>query len=407
MAISARRLQRVQQRLAYQGTSIGPLGYRIAEMFGGDGNGSWINTPMQANTAVHPLSSQAVADIVLNIRTHKTGLPSQVAWPSFSYNNWSASLNVVDSASMPLVPILARGGNVTQSWAFATQAMMYAGFPIPDGLEPTDDGDGTIYLYDPDWKWAGRPNDPQYHGRIWELWGARSPAQNAADGLPAVWTALHGGRMTGVNNRLHAHMILRNSGSDVTTQAIPTAYAPKAPNDTSSNAGYWGYGPDGVYESSTWLASASHLAMSHHILRISDMVNGVIKHPMGFSLYPMVPGSEGSKPHVWPATGYDSASREWLRHGNRLRLPAGYTATPPPSIPASWHALWHMFVNCFRDYGIIMVDTTGSSFGMRGEPGLGPYLPSGWDSKMFLQSLPWEDMQMLAVGNDNDFYPPT
>ncbi len=403
MSLAGRKMQRTVNP-NFNGTSTGPDGYRIGELFGGDGNGSWINTPLPNNTTVHPDSATAVSDIVYNVYNYATGT-STVAWPTLNSTTYTATLNVIDSSRIPLQPVLVSGQNANAAWAFPTAAMMYAGFPIPKGMQPTDDSDGTLYLYDPDWKWPGRPNDPQYWGRIWELWGARSPEQNAADGQPAVWTAKIGGRLTGVNQRLAGHPINRTSGADVTSQASSSYGAPKAPNDTSANTIYWGYGPDGVYESLAWMASASHIPMSHHILRKSDMANGIIPHPMGFSLFPMYPLSEGSKGSVWPATGYDAASRNWLKHGNRLRLPANYTATYPGGMPVSWRPMFDMFITCFRDYGIMLVDTTGNSFAMRAEPGVEKYYPSGFSGKSFLQYLPWADMEMIAVGSDANFYP--
>jgi len=405
MSLSARRFQRGVYS-GYRGTSIGPNGNRLNEMFGGNGNGSWINTPMPDTAAIHPDSATAVADIVENISGHATGT-SYVSWPTLNYNSYTSTLNVIDSSKIPLQSISIYGGNASASWAFPTAAMMYAGFPIPKGLQPTADTDGTIHLYDPDWKWPGRPSDTQYWGRVWELWGALSPEQNVALGNDPIWTARIGGRLTGVNQRLSGHPINRTFQADVTTQASPTYGAPKAPNDTSSNTIYWGYGPDGVYESSAWMASASHLPMSHHILRLSDVVNGVVTHPLGFALFPMFPVSEGSKGYVWPANGYDGASRNWLKHGNRLRLPPGYVVTYPSGMPVSWRPFYDLFVNCFRDYGIIMVDTTGASFSMRAEPGVEKHYPSGFDGKSFLQYLPWSDMQMIVVGSDAGYYPPS
>lgn len=317
--------------IRYQGTSVGAFGYRISEMFGGDGNGSWINTPLPNDTAVHTDSATAVADIVMNVRDHATGT-STLAWPTLNNASYTATLNVIDSSKIPLKPVTITGSNASASWAFATAAMMYAGFPLPDGLHPTADSDGTIHLYDPDWKWVGRPADTQYWGRIWELWGAMSPEQNAAAGNAPVWTAKFGGRLTGVNQRLYAHPINRTSTADVLSQASPSYGAPKAPNDTSGNTTYWGYGPDGVYESSVWMASASHIPMSHHILRMSDVANGVITHPLGFALFPMYPLSEGSKGSVWPATGYDAASRNWFE-----------ARQPPSTAGGIYHSLpfWH------------------------------------------------------------------
>lgn len=280
--------------------------------------------------------------------------------------------------------------------------MMWAGIPLPQGIQPTDDTDGPIHLYDPDWTWPGRPDDPQYHGRIYELWGARSPEQNAADGLEPIWTAKYAGRLTGVNNRLIAHPINRTTGADVTSQAQPSFGAPKAPTDTGTQTMYWGLGTDGVYEAPQWMTTAVHIPMSHIVLRISDMVNGIIRHPMGFSLHG-IPESPGTR--VWPATGYDGASRTWMPQGSRLRLPAGYSASYPAAMPTAWRPMFDMFINCFRDYGILFVDTTGASFAMRAEPGIQPYLPSDFSGNAFLKYLPWEDMQMIAVGSDEDFYP--
>lgn len=364
---------------------------------------------MPATTVVHADSATAVSDIAQNIYDFATGTDTSpsgklMAFPTINDTTFTSTVNVIDSSKIPLQRVYIKGSFASQSWAFKTAAMMYAGFPIPAGFQPTDDSDGTVHLYDPDWKWIGRPTDTQYHGRVWELWGARSPEQNAADGLPAVWTAKFGGRLTGVNNRKTARSLTRNY-NDAALKTYPSYSAPKSPVDTSANTEYWGYGPDGVGEESNYMTTAAHLVMSHTIIRKSDIEGGVIRHPIGFALHSMYPYSEGSKGSVWPATGYDSASRNWLKHGNRLRLPADYTPTYPPTMPESWRPLFDMVVTCMRDYGVILIDTTGNSFMMRGEPGISNYYPAGFVKKDFVQNLPWRDLQMIAVGSDTDFYP--
>ncbi len=377
------------------------MGYRISEMFGGDGNGSWINTPMPANTSVHADSATAVADLCYNIYEKATGT-NVAAWPIINAGNYCATINVIPHGT-PLVKVWS--SELPQHWndpsKWSGHAMQYDGFPIPEGLEPTNDSDGTIFLYDPDWEWPGRPGDPQYKGRVYELWGAQSPEQNVANGLPARWTAKYPGRLSGVNNRLTGHPVNRTTGDALST-AMPTFTAPKAPNDTSANTGYVGYGRDGVAEHSGMMASASHIPMSHTQIRISDVVKGVINHPLGFALF----GYDGSpKGYVWPATGYDGASRPWMKHGNRFRLPASYTATYPANMPVAWRPWFDMFIQCFKDYGVMLVDTTGNSFALRGEPGVQNYYPAGFNSNTFIKYLPWADMEMLVVGNDNEFYP--
>ena len=142
MSLSGRKMSRTINP-NFNGTSTGPTGYRINEMFGGNGNGSWINTPLPANTTVHPDSATAVADIVENVYNKATGT-SLVAYPTLNYATYTATLNVIDSSKTPLQPIYISGQNASASWAFRTAAMMYAGFPIPKGLQPTDDSDGTI-----------------------------------------------------------------------------------------------------------------------------------------------------------------------------------------------------------------------------------------------------------------------
>lgn len=104
MSIAARRLQRAQlASQLYQGTSNGPLGYRISEMFGGDGNGSWINTPMPANTSVHADSATAVADLCYNIYEKATGT-NVAAWPIINAGNYCATINVIPH-NTPLVKV--------------------------------------------------------------------------------------------------------------------------------------------------------------------------------------------------------------------------------------------------------------------------------------------------------------
>lgn len=408
MAISSRRLQRAQQiQPLYQGTSIGPQGHRISEMFGGDGNGSWINTPLPAATAIHPDSATAVADLVYNIRQFQTGRPTVPAYPIWNSTQWSATINIIDSSAHPLVPIRLVGSFASQSWAWGTAAMMWAGFPIPPGLEPTNDTDSTLVMIDPDWTWPGRPGDPSLKGRIYELWGAKSPAQNAALGNPAEWTALYAGRLSGVINRVTARPVDRITG-DALSQGRPGYWAPKAPMDTSANAGYWGLGPEGVYEKKDWMTTAAHVPFSHQIVRLREIQEGVIRHPIGFllsDLWGTPQQADGNQPQVWPATGYDAGSRTWMRQGARFRLPAGYTASYPAGMPVSWRPWFDMFITAMRDYGMIFTDTTGNSFSIRGEPGLTAYYPAGFNSNPFLKYLPWEDLQMLAVGSDANFYP--
>ncbi len=285
--------------------------------------------------------------------------------------------------------------------------MMWAGFPIPPGLTPSRDTDSTLVMIDPDWTWPGRPGDPQYKGRIYEIWGLKDPAWNVELGNPAEWTALFAGRVTGVMNRLTARPMNRTTG-DAVSQARPGYWAPKAPMDTSSNTGYWGLGSEGVYETSNWMTTAAHLPFSHQIVRLSDVQQGVIRHPIGFllgDLWGTSQQADGNQPQVWPATGYDAASRTWLRQGSRLRLPAGYTAPYPAGMPVAWRPWFDMFIVAFRDYGLIFTDTTGNSFSIRGEPGLTAYYPPGFNSNTFLKYLPWEDLQMIVAGNDGDFYP--
>ncbi len=67
--------------------------------------------------------------------------------------------------------------------------------------------------------------------------------------------------------------------------------------------------------------------------------------------------------------------------------------------------MFDLMIDCFRDYGIIHVDTTGNSFGIGAETGIDAYWPQGFDSNKFLKYLPWEDLQMIAVGSDANYYP--
>jgi hypothetical protein len=414
----------------------------IAGMFGGEGttksthgnaSQSWINHPMPDDAARDTVNeASAIRDLLQNTYEIATGTdpadtsiyptgggPSWgplVAYPYINFTAYTSAINIIDHTTTPYKRVeCIDASRRTASWHMGVNAMMWAGIPLPDGMQPTNDSDGTIHVYDPNWKWVGDPTNQNYWGAIWELWGAKSPEMHAAAGDSyTTWTAKSAGRMTGVNKRLTARMTNRTSG-DAASHARDTMGAPAAPWDpiltTQPGYIYWGYGPDGLAEQTTWLASASHLPMSHHIWTRRDFLNGVINHPLGFMLFPMYPSSQGGKGMVWPSTGYDGASRSYLKHGHRLRFPAGSTPNYPSAMPTSWRPIFDQWFYCIRDFGTMLVDTTGNSIGWRAEPGVEKLLPTGFGSKTFLEYL-FQDvhagtrsMQLIAPGSDTAFYP--
>ncbi|MGE5309568.1 MAG: hypothetical protein ACM3JF_00635 [Sphaerimonospora mesophila] len=430
MAISARRIQRAQTQAAtYQGTSIGSLGYHLDDtLFGGIGSGSWANTPMPANTTIHPQSAagvQWVCDHIYGVGSPPKPpfWPNINLWPTINTSVFTATVNVVEYGQYPPVPVYIEpiiGTHRTDANKFRSAAMMYSGVQIPPGFQPTDDSDGQGIFYYPNYVYAGDPTNVDYHGLYVEFWGLMSPAQNAARSYfgpngehpEGAWTAKLMGRMVGVNNRLTAHPVDRTDNV-----AIAGSYAIKAPNDTSANAGYAGWGYAGRAEAKGYIASASSLPGSQYIITMRDVQRMQITHPMGFALPGGWTGADadargvpanqrGWAPPVWPAMASDGASVGVLPQGSRLRLPANFPRNQYPSgLPVAWRGWYDMFIDAWINYGIIHVDTTGANFGFRGEPGLQALYPAGFSGKTFIELLPFPDLQMIAVGNDNDFYP--
>jgi hypothetical protein len=395
----------------YIGTSVGPDGHRISEMWGGTGNGSWINTKLPPNTAVHPNSQVMVDDIVQNVYGKITGSTAN-AWAAFNTTLFTATINVIP-LTQPRVPVYIQGvqAGPEDTWAMARNAMAQVGIPIPDGVEPTidprtgtADRDGTVVLWQPDYVWPNRSSDLQYFGRYYELWGAVSPAQNAALGKPAVWTAKQPGRMLGVKTFKHAHG--RNRfGNDVTgPTSSPQYVAPASVVDPSPGNTYPGYGYDGVAEEYTMPVTASKIPFSHSLITMRDMARTdpetgrphYIDHPLLFMMAPAPSTMRGTK--VWPAQNYDVSSRSFMPHGTRLRLPANITMDP------AWSDLKYAIVKAMRDYGIIFGDTAGSGSGVtfRVEPGASAYTTGGF-SNATMKSLPWSQLVALPVGSDAEY----
>ena len=422
----------------------------MAQMWGGESDvkgttgeaqtRSWANNPMPDDVARDTANeAQARADFLSSIYTIAPGTdpndttiyptgggPSWgplVSWPTLNINKYTSVFSFVDSSAVPWKRVECVDGlRRTASWHMTTNAMMWSGIPLPDGLQPTNDSDGTLEVWDLSRVWAGDPTNTNYHGWGWFLWGAKSPEQNIAEGnispttgLPQTgWTAKSAGRITGAKTRLTARQYTRTSG-DAGSQALASMGAPAAPWDpalaTDPAKTYWGYGQDGVAESNQWGVSAAHIPMTHTVLTMRDIQNGVARHPWGFALFTMYPAALRNKGFVWPATGYDSASRPYLKHGHRFRFPAGSTPVYPAGMPTEWRFLFDICFYMIRDYGAMLVDTTGASFSFRAEPGVASMLPAGFSAKQFIQYL-FQDVQngtrelhLVMPGTDAEFYP--
>lgn len=402
-------------------TSIDGLGSRMAAAWGGAGNGSWIYTKLPQNTAIHPNTAQAVADIVAETTGFKPlSNPPKQSYPTWNTRNFTATVNVVP-VTQPYVPVRIRLARIlTSAFEQGQVSMARAGVPIPDGVEPTidpktgtADSDGTIVIYQPDWKWPGRPADPQYWGRYYEIWGAVSPAQNVALGNASEWTAKQVGRVCGASTRKNARVRnyywqtdpINATNPDfigpITTPVGGTISDPNAPK-------LIGYGKEGVAEQTNFMITAAHLPFAHSLISLRDLTRtdpqtgkqGYIDHALGFLMYTYSPQSPG----VWPASGYDASSRAHMPHGSRLRFPANYPTTAPSTVPSAYVWVYEMLVKALRDYGMFFYDTHGGDgMVLRAEPGCFDYLPAGFVPNTLMKLIPWKDMQMLVVGTDTQF----
>lgn len=367
--------------VGYSGTSVGALGADLSRMWGGLESGSWMTSKLPDNSSVHTDSAAGV-QILVN-ETTGTNYWGAAATPWMNIDTWSATMNVV-SASQANVPVYMVGSRAAESWA---QPLKWnfenAGVPIPVGLEPTNDSDASLTIYQPDWTSA----DGTLHGRLFELWVAKSPAQNAADGLTARWTFAWGGVYYGVNDDERGHWYNKDWVSGETNWTTAAARMDQG-----------------------WGAMATSIPYTNQVITMRDIQRGVIDHPIGFLLDPV--NNVDSAGNVWPAQRYDSGSRINCPQGSRFRLPSTYDPGSLTISPLgagqkrSMAELSQMAKKAMRDYGIVFVDTaTSGGLTLRAEPGMLALMDSTFNRSTFVRNLPWSSMQRIAVGSDAAYTP--
>jgi hypothetical protein len=237
--------------------------------------------------------------------------------------------------------------------------MIGNGVPIPPDFTPTNDTDATGVFYQPDWV----SPDGTLHGRMYELWGMKTPAQNTTTGK---WSCKWGVRMTGTAERTNGGIPLDRLGG------TPASL-----------------GQEGVYEEANWGVQATKIPFIVSTIRIEELNRREIRHPIGYKTDFI--SLTGPYPHVYPAlNGSDSGARTDMPQGSRFRLPAGYT------IPSTWDWRRKMIATAMRDYGIVFTDTA-ANLGIRAEAGSTAYFsdyPGG--KEQLMRDLPWKDLVRIA-----------
>lgn len=338
----------------------------IGQMFGGPDSGCWLTTRLPDNTAIADTSDTFVREIVRQLGTYT---------PWINTTRFTSTINVVP-ADQPLVTVNAAGSRLSQSYAVGCKAMLASGVPLPDGLRPTADSDAELVIIQPK---SRSKNGLNFEWFMWDLWAV---TYSDTAGFAAQW----GGRYPNVRNDLRGHW-----WDDWWTTTV-------RPEDFAS--------PYGVSTEKAWGAQASKLPLSHSIITRRDVLRGVIDHPIGFSAHGAdgyVDPATGLKSEwggiVWPAQMGDFSSTKLLLQGARFRLPASFVVDP--GLPA----FTRMVLTAMRDYGLVHTDTaTGITF--RTEPGAAP-LAQGFPSNpaTFMRSLPWAQLQQIAVGSDGNQTP--
>lgn len=312
---------------------------------------TFFGQPLPDNTAVMvsdgaqiPDSAAVVAEIVAQ---------SQRGKPNFNVWNWTLEPIIVPW-NQPLVPVACSHDTVSGE-------ILHLGIPIPPGTKPTNDLDAAIAIYQPDYVDAiGR------QGRYDELQGLR------IDPTTGAYSCNYWGRMTGVNTRTQPHYVTwQYSGYD------PRGFATD---------------PDSTYEDQNWGVQGSGIPYAPGVLTLADVQRNYVDHAL---LLEVVDARKGAR--VWPAVARSDGglTTSNIIEGMRGRFPAGYT------IPSGLHPLCALLVQGVRDRGLVITDRTSNVLCFRAAPSIGAagYLGSAHDYDV-LAGFPWQDLEMLAVGND-------
>jgi hypothetical protein len=309
--------------------------------------GCWLTSLLPPNRATHANSSAGVAELVRQVGA---------AWPNINTGQYSARIDIV-APDQPLVPVDLRPNFANEPWAQQIKQVLAAGIPWPtdaanEYLLPNGGTDGSLAVVMPGYVNGG------LKGAIWELWGAFPPDDTGRG------KALLGGRMLGTKQRLVGHGIDRGSSSD------PAQW-------TATGTG----------EQRGMMTTAAKVPLSHCVMRKAELARGIIRHPLGFGYM-----TGTASPPVWPAMGWDSASRVVLPQGARFALPHSWVIDPAkPRIQRILEAT-------ARDRGFVAVDTS-SNVSLRAEPGCEAYF-NGLRPDQIMHAFPWGKLVRLADGAD-------
>lgn len=255
--------------------------------------------------------------------------------------NWTTE-HIIAPVGTPLVPVTCHSGDSHLNTELAR------GVPIPAGTVPTVDSDSALTIWQP----AAAGN-----GTYWELQAAHQ------DPITGAWSCNFGGRVTNANGTPNGHYVQFTSG------------------------------PVGTYQLASWGTQGSGLPYWPGELTLTDCQRNRVDHALLLEVYDARSGG-----HVWPASRADGGAGSTnpayaLQEGMRLRLPAGYT------IPATLHPICQLAIQAVRDYGFVITDRTLNGLAIRATPSSSAYLDGTADFAV-LAGFPWQDLQLLAVGND-------
>lgn len=288
------------------------------------------------------LPDSAAIDLNSAATVAQLAAQSTLVRTTLNVNSWTIEPIVV-SATQPLVSVGWHGG----AWEYELQAVLKLGVPIPPGTKPTNDGDASLSIWQPD------------KDVLYELYGVVVDASGA-------YSASFGTRLRGINTTLGCRQYSAQSYKDYATN------------------------PDSLFARPTWGVQGSGIPYAPGVLTKADCDRGYVDHML---LLEVVNARAGG--FVWPALkddGNDHSTTQLVREGQVYRLPPGYV------IPATWPYLLRLTTQAARDHGLIVTDRS-SCLAMRAAPSCAPYL-AGLAPWQVLDLMPWRDLQLLVVGTD-------
>lgn len=297
------------------------------------------------NAAMDPGSALAVAELVKQ---------STLATPNLNIHNWTLEPIAV-SASQPLVPVDWHGVSTTET---ELQAVLRLGVPIPDGFTPTNDGDASASFWQYDYV-----HSTGLKGRLYELYGLQN--------TNGAWSASFGTRLYGINDTPGCRQYSAQSYKDYATN------------------------PDSLFARPSWGVQGSGIPYAPGVLTKADCDRGYVDHML---LLETVNAKAGG--FVWPALKDDGNI-----HDSMFPVKEGqcYRFAPSYQINSSWPYLLQLIVQAVRDHGCIITDRS-SCLAFRAAPSASSYLGT-LASWQILNSFPWGDLQLLAVGTDTNPVP--